>query len=120
MVFIFALVNDAFAGDGEIFDKLAIKAGIVGSGLRRSGFIIAGLGLVMFTFLAIFNKIQWKHLAYIMFSTALLSGMIAMMNFFREGGNTDEAGGSLSFKTQGYTSDGGSNSKGVSASKTGG
>ena len=121
------LISDAYAGAaGDIFDKLAMKAGVVGSGLRRSGFAIAGLGMIMFTFLAIFNKIQWKHLAYIMFSTAVLSGMIALITEIR----TDTQGrvqgtanaGSLQFSTQGYSmsdAEGGSDAREVEVERGG-
>ena len=108
-----AIINDAWADD--IFDKLAMKAGVVGTGLRKSGFIIAGLGLIMFTFLAIFNKIQWKHLAYIMFSTAVLSGMIALIAEVR-GSKGNVNAESLKFSNQGYSmseAEGGSDAKSV-------
>ncbi|MBP5352410.1 MAG: hypothetical protein J6Y91_01420 [Alphaproteobacteria bacterium] len=91
----------------DIFDSLAGKAGVIGQGLQSSGFIIAGVGLIVFTFMAIFNKIQWKTLAYIMFSTALLSAMIAVIGW-ASGGKSRSATGSLKFD-QGYvaTSDNG-------------
>ena len=84
---IIALTTPAFAAGGSadpIFQKLAEKAGVVGRGLRDTGFIIAGLGLIVFTFAAIFNKLSWKHLAYIMFSTFLLSVMIGAISYFGE------------------------------------
>ena len=91
----------------DIFDSLASKAGVIGEGLQSSGFIIAGVGLIVFTFMAIFNKIQWKTLAYIMFSTALLSAMIAVIGWV-SGGKSRTATASLKFD-QGYvaTSDNG-------------
>lgn len=107
-----ALTSNAWAGD--IFDKLAAKANIVGSGLRGSGFIIAGLGMIMFTFLAIFNKIQWKHLAYIMFSTAVLSGMLALISEIRRKPTGNDT--HMEFSTQGYKmtdAEGGSDAKSV-------
>ena len=104
---VFTPICDAFA-DGDIFDKLAMKAGFVGSGLRKSGFIIAGLGMIMFTFMAIFNKLQWKHLAYIMFSTALLTAMLGFISYFKAGGSTvAETSGSLNFSEQNYSGAGG-------------
>ena len=81
----FALVSPAFAaassGD-EIWTKLAGKAAFVGQGLRRSGYIIGGMGLIFFSFMAIFNKISWKNLAYIMLSCFVLSFMVALINWF--------------------------------------
>lgn len=73
--------SPAFA-DEEIWTKLASKASAIGGGLQRSGFIIAGLGLVVFSFLAIFNKISWKNLAYIMLSCFVLTAMVALINYF--------------------------------------
>lgn len=79
-------VSGAYAaGSDDIFGKLADKAWTVGSGLRDAGFIIAGLALVVFSFMAIFNKISWKTLAYIMLSTFILTAMIAAINYVSDG-----------------------------------
>lgn len=73
--------SDAFAGAGdEIFDTLAGKAELIGSGLGQTGFVIAGFGLAVFSFMALFNKISWKTLAYIMFSTFVLSIMTLIIS----------------------------------------
>lgn len=82
--------NCAYA-DGDIFDSLASKAGTIGSGLKDTGYVIAALGLIAFSFMAIFNKISWKTLAYIMMSCFLLSAMTALINFVKErdGGTSD-------------------------------
>lgn len=78
--------GDAFAGNADvIFDNLAEKAGTIGKGLRDSGFLIAGFGLIVFSFMAIFNKISWKMLAYIMFSTFVLSTMIGAISYISNG-----------------------------------
>ena len=76
-----ASIPDAFA-DADIFTSLAEKAQTIGLGLRSSGYIIAGIGLIVFSFMAIFNKISWKNLAYIMFSCFLLSIMFGVVNYF--------------------------------------
>ncbi len=78
-------VSDAFA-DSDIFVQLADKATTIGLGLRNSGYMIAGMGLVVFSVMAIFNKISWKNLAYIMLSCFLLSIMFAAVNYVAEGG----------------------------------
>ena len=65
--------------DSDIWTNLADKAKTVGSGLTHSGYIIAGLGLIVFSFMAIFNKIKWSTLAYIMMSTFLLSAMTLLI-----------------------------------------
>ncbi len=76
--------------DDEIWTKLADKASLIGAGLQRSGFIIAGLGLVVFSFMAIFNKISWKNLAYIMVSCFVLSGMVGLINYFSKKGDSHQ------------------------------
>ena len=73
-LFLIFIAADATAGNVDpIFTALADRASNVGSGLRNVGIIIAGFGLVVFSFMAIFNKISWKTLAYIMMSTFILS-----------------------------------------------
>ena len=81
----------AFADNGsagEVFSKLANKAGVIGGGLRQSAFAIAGIGLLVFSFMAIFNKISWKNLAYIMMSCFILGIMAMIINYIGEGGGT--------------------------------
>ena len=73
------------ASGGDIFGQLATKAETIGGGLRSSGFIIAAIALLVFSFMAIFNKISWKTLAYIMMSTFLLTVMVAAINYFADG-----------------------------------
>lgn len=87
MLVCFTFISPAFAaasGGDEIWTKLAGKASIIGKGLQRSGFIIGGIGLIFFSFMAIFNKISWKNLAYIMLSCFVLSFMVALINWFSE------------------------------------
>lgn len=85
-------VNPAFADDaGVIWDKLASKASFVGGGLQKTGFVIAGIGLIFFSFMAIFNKISWKNLAYIMLSCFVLSAMVALINYFSSSGKVEVA-----------------------------
>lgn len=50
--------------------------------VRRIVYVIAGFGLIMFTTLAIFNKISFKHLAYIMIGLSLLAVMMPFINYF--------------------------------------
>lgn len=83
-------ISPAFAepssGD-KIWTVLAGKALLIGTGLRKTGYIIAGLGLIFFSALAIFNKISWKNLAYIMLSCFVLTCMIALINYFSTSGD---------------------------------
>ena len=81
---------DAASGDA-IWDKLAGKASTIGVGLQKSGFIIGGIGLIFFSFMAIFNKISWKNLAYIMLSCFVLSAMVALVNYFSVKGAVNTA-----------------------------
>ena len=73
--------STATSGD-EIWTKLADKASLIGFGLKKSGYIIAGIGLIFFSFMAVFNKISWKNLAYIMLSCFVLSVMVGLINYF--------------------------------------
>ena len=103
---IVGITPDAFAGEeNEIFDQLAARAAGVGVGLRNSGYIIAGFGLIVFSFMAIFNKISWKTLAYIMLSCFILSVMFWVVTYIAEGGRGVP---DLRFDTQGdLAADGG-------------
>lgn len=86
LLMVVGITPDAFAGEeSEIFDQLASRATVIGVGLRDSGFIIAGFGLVFFSFMAIFNKISWKTLAYIMLSCFILSTMFWYVMWVAEG-----------------------------------
>lgn len=84
---VFLFTNNAFAEPTdarEVFSKLATTAGELGMGLRNAGFLIAGFGLIVFSFMAIFNKISWKTLAYIMLSTFILSTMIGIIGYIKK------------------------------------
>ena len=86
ILFSVAWINPALAEPTEdtvdIWKKLATIAGKLGSGLQTSGYLIAGIGLIFFSFMAIFNKISWKNLAYIMMSCLVLSVMVGIVNYF--------------------------------------
>ena len=91
-LFIVFLYPESAWADGAtapaIFGELAKKASAIGSGLRNAGYVIAGLGLIFFSFMAIFNKISWKTLAYIMMSCFFLTFMWGIISFVSQGGNT--------------------------------
>jgi len=83
----------AEGGDADIWGTLAEKAQTVGEGLADAGYMIAGLGLVVFSFMAIFNKIKWSTLAYIMTSVFVLSAMTFVIRSVQKDGDFDWIGG---------------------------
>lgn len=75
------LPESAFAAD-NIFQIISKKMISTVIDVRRIVYVIAGFGLIMFTTLAIFNKISFKHLAYIMIGLSLLAVMMPFINYF--------------------------------------
>ena len=75
------------AAFADIFGELARRAEFIGGGLTSVGYVIAAIGLIVFTFMAIFNKLSWKTLAYIMMSCFFLSAMGAIITEVRKGGD---------------------------------
>ncbi len=75
------LPADAMAA-GDIFTIIAKKMGQAVLDIRQIVYVIAGFGLIMFAFLAIFNKISFKHLGYLSIGLFLLSVMIPFINYF--------------------------------------
>ena len=81
---------NAYAAAGDVFDKLSNLGGTFGVGLARSGYLIAGIALIGFSVAAIFNKISWKTLAYIMMSTFIITLLLkgAIHDYLRVSGDT--------------------------------
>lgn len=77
------------ADNGKIFRILESKIYDTLMDLREIVYMIAGFGLVMFTVMAIFNKISYKHLGYIMIGLSLLALMFPFIEYFS--GYTTEA-----------------------------
>ncbi len=75
------LPASAMAAD-NIFQVISQKMMTTVIDVRRIVYVIAGFGLIMFTTLAIFNKISFKHLAYIMIGLSLLAVMMPFINYF--------------------------------------
>lgn len=88
-------------GSGNIFQQLACRAGVIGRGLQSVGYIIAGFGLIVFSFAAIFGKVKWNVFATIMFSVFLLSMTVYVINTFTKTGDSSWIGG---IKSTGYSS----------------
>ncbi len=82
------LPSGAFAAD-NIFQIISNKMISTVIDIRRIVYVIAGFGLIMFTTLAIFNKISFKHLAYIMIGLSLLAVMMPFINYFSGANLTD-------------------------------
>jgi hypothetical protein len=75
---------DAFA-DGDIFDSLSERASGFAVGLRNIAYVLSGFGLIMFTYLAICGKINFKHLGYITLSLFMVSAVGALIDYVTEG-----------------------------------
>ena len=78
---LFICCSDAVAA--TVFHSLAVKTGVFAEGLRKLAYAISGFGIIMFTFLAICGKINFKHLGYIMISLFFLSGMGALITYVK-------------------------------------
>ncbi len=88
LVVAFTVVNCQEVVAAEVFHSLAIKTGMFAEGLRKLAYVISGFGIIMFTFLAICGKINFKHLGYIVMSLFFLSGMGALITYIK-GGNAE-------------------------------
>jgi len=53
--------------------------------LRSFAFIISGFGIIMFTWAAVFGKINFRHLGYIMISLFFLSGVGLFISYITGG-----------------------------------
>lgn len=73
------------ASDGDIFGILSGKASSFAKSLRTLAYVISGFGIVMFTFLAISGKINFKHLGYISISLFILAAMGAFIDYITSG-----------------------------------
>ena len=89
MVFVlfFASIPEAHA---DVFDRLKDLGNAMGTGLAKFGYMVAGLGLLAFSVAAIFNKVSWKTLAYIMMSTFIITLLLKgyIHDYLRVGGDT--------------------------------
>lgn len=88
----FAAGFSCMSGNLGLFGTIACKITTSLYDIRKIVYIIGGLGLVAFTFAAIFNKISFKHLANIALSLFLLSMMTPFIEYF-----TQEEGHTLTF-----------------------
>ncbi|MBQ8785165.1 MAG: hypothetical protein IJZ59_03875 [Alphaproteobacteria bacterium] len=67
---------------GDIFETLRCMIANTLKDIRNIVYVVGGIGLITFTFAAIFGKISFKHLANICISLFLLSMMSPFVSFF--------------------------------------
>ena len=67
---------------GDIFQTLRCMIANTLKDIRNIVYVVGGIGLITFTFAAIFGKISFKHLANICISLFLLSMMSPFVSFF--------------------------------------
>lgn len=77
-----SLVHAEVATEKNIFAIIQNKMITTVLDVRKIVYIIAGFGLIMFSVLAIFNKISFKHLGYIMISLSLLALITPFIEYF--------------------------------------
>lgn len=88
IAFIVVLLNSSFAYSADIFDTMAGNATNFAVGLRNFAYVISGFGIIMFTFLAISGKINFKHLGYIVLCLFFLSAVGSLIVYITNGGST--------------------------------
>ncbi len=84
-------VSPSVAYADDIFDLIQHKMLSTVMDLRKIAYVIAGFGLIMFSVLAVFNKISFKHLGYIMISLSLLALLMPFIEYFTGAKLKDEA-----------------------------
>lgn len=77
--------------EGGIFGSLSERAGLFALGLRNLAYVLSGFGLIMFTFLAISGKINFKHLGYITLSLFMVSAVGALIDYVTDGAMDKES-----------------------------
>ena len=65
----------------DMFETLSNKTIEFAKGLRNLAYVLSSFGLVMFTFLAIGGKINFKHLSYIAICLFFLSGVGSLIDY---------------------------------------
>ena len=87
-----------------IFNTLADDTTSFAVKFRNFAYVISGFGIIMFTFLAIGGKINFKHLGYIVICLFMLSAVGSIIAYITNGGSEREIKleGASAFGTQ-YT-----------------
>lgn len=81
MLCVIALVFISGDASAAVFQELADKTKVFAGELRFLAYAISGFGIIMFTFLAICGKINFKHLGYIIISLFFLSGTASLIGY---------------------------------------
>ncbi len=79
-----------FADDGNIFNPLSERTADFAVNLRNFAYVISGFGIIMFTFLAIGGKINFKHLGYIILCLFMLSAVGSIIVYVTDGGSSKQ------------------------------
>ena len=78
-----AAAQASIAGcSGDVFQQIQCKVLQFLSNLRTLAYVLAGFGLIMFAYAAIFNKVNWKHLSSIGMGLFLLAMMGPFIEYF--------------------------------------
>ena len=77
----------------NVFGTFSGRALNFAIGLRGFAFVLSGFGIIMFTWMAIFGKINFKHLGYIYICLFFLSGVGLLINYIVGGQATTQLGG---------------------------
>lgn len=84
LVFVLLCTSASYA-DAGIFTDLSDRTTDFAVGLRNLAYVISGFGIVMFTFLAIGGKINFKHLGYIVLCLFMLSAVGSIIWYLTDG-----------------------------------
>ena len=86
VAFMICCCSEAFAAViPNVMNTLGERTQTFARQLRSFAFIISGFGIIMFTWAAIFGKINFRHLGYIMISLFFLSGVGLFISYFTGG-----------------------------------
>ncbi len=79
---LFLMSGETMAAEVTVLETIRAKTASFARQLRIFAYAISCFGIVMFTFLAISGKINFKHLGYIFISLFMLSATGAIIDYF--------------------------------------
>lgn len=80
LLFCVLIAPDVYAGADSIFKNMAESIGSFATGFRKIAIVMGAFALVMFSFMAISGKINFKHLGYIALSLFFLGGVATFIS----------------------------------------